>query len=102
MSEKRTEKKRNTEGESFRERVCRALDIPPDVFSGECVVEIRGRGAVSVSGGGKILLYTPEKIKISLSRGSVSICGKRLTCTSYHAGAVCIDGHIVTVTFEEE
>ena len=88
--------------ERLGERLCRALDIVPDALWGEGLIEIRGRGSVSVQGGGKILVYTPERIKIALSSGSVSIYGSRLNCTSYHAGSVCVDGRIGSVVFEEE
>ncbi len=94
--------KKREEKESWRERLCRSLDVPPDVFSGEGLVEIRGRSALCVSGCGKILVYTPEEIRIALRRGALKIEGKRLCCTSYHVGAIGVDGHICRVSFEEE
>lgn len=94
-------KKRETDREGMRERLCRNLDIPPDLLPGAGLIELRGRGEMTVSGCGKILLYTPEEIRIQLKEGSLSVCGKRLSCTSYHAGAVGIDGYICRVSFEE-
>ncbi len=85
----------------WKERLCRRLDIPPDIFLGEGLVEIRGRSAVCVKGCEKILTYTPEEIRIGMGRGCLRIEGKRLVCTSYHAGAVGIDGLICRVSFEE-
>ena len=98
MEKKQT--KREERGD-WKERLCRKLDLPPDVFLGEGLVEIRGRNAVCIRGGGKILLYTPEEIRVALKRGCLRIEGKRLICTSYHAGAVGIDGLISRVSFEE-
>ena len=98
----RHKKKQGDEKESLRERLCRGLDIVPDLLPGAGLIEIRGRNAMTVSGCGRILHYTPEEIRIRLKEGILSICGKRLSCTSYHAGAVGIDGYICRVSFEEE
>ena len=86
----------------IRERICRALDIYPDVFPGTCTVEVRGRNLVVVRECGKILLYTPDRIKIKVSKGKLQIDGKRLECTAYHKGSVMVDGYIKSVSFEEE
>ena len=86
----------------FKERICRALDIYPDVFPGTCTVEVRGRNLVVVRECGKILLYTPDRIKIKVSKGNLRIDGKRLECTAYHKGSVMIDGYIKSVSFEED
>ena len=97
----RSGEKRN-ESEGVRERLCRRLDLLPDLLSGDGLVEIRGRGSVTVRGGGKILLYTPEEIRIAMQKCVLSILGERLVCTSYFQGAVGIDGRIRGVFFEEE
>ena len=60
-----TKKTRKKNGASIRERVCKALDIVPDTLPGGGTVEIRGRHTVSISEGGKILVYTPEKVSIA-------------------------------------
>lgn len=86
---------------SMRERLCKSLDIPPDLFFGQSLLELRGRESMSIKGCGRILLYTPEEIRIALKKGCLRVCGKRLVCTSYHAGAVGIDGAIETIAFEE-
>jgi len=85
----------------LRERLCRRLDLSPDLFSGEGLVEIRGRGAVTVRGGGRILLYTPEEIRIAMGKYTISVSGDALVCTSYYQGAVGVDGRIFAVSFEE-
>lgn len=93
--------KQRGETASLRERICRGLDLVPDCLPGECMVELRGRHAVTVNGGGKILLYTPEEIRIALKRGILCVVGRRLVCTSYYVGAVGIEGLICGISFEE-
>ena len=88
--------------ERLGERICRALDLPPDVLPGESLVEIRGRGLLTVSGCRGISEYTPERIALSLKRGRLLVEGRGLGCASYLAGAVSIDGRIDSVHFEEE
>lgn len=93
-------KKQRGSGEDFRDRVARRLDLLPDLLGNEGLVEIRGRGTVTVRGGGKILLYTPEEIRIAMPRCVLSIVGEGLVCTSYFQGAVGVDGRIGGVCFE--
>ena len=88
------------ERESFGERLRERLDLVPDLWEGG-LVELRGRGSVTVRGGGRILLYTPQKIRISMPKGVLAICGERLLCTSYYQGAVGVDGRIDGIFFEE-
>ena len=83
------------------ERLCGALDIVPDTLPRVGTVEIRGRNYVSIREGGKIILYTPEKITVAYGGGAVSVCGQRLECTAYTYGAVRVDGYISSVCFEE-
>ena len=97
-----TKRKNAKEGKlGFSERICRALDIEPDVLPRASLIEIRGRSAVTVSGGGKILDYTDEEIKLALKSGAVAIRGKRLVCASFCAGKVRIEGRIEGVSFEK-
>ena len=94
---------KTNDGESlgFREKLWRKLDIPPDCLGKEPLIEIRGRGEVTVRGCGKILVYTPEEIRLCLHDGYVSVVGSRLVCTSYYVGAVGIEGKIHGISFEE-
>lgn len=85
----------------IKERLLSALDIVPDTLPGEGMVEIRGKNYVNIKGGGKIVLYTPEKISVEFGEGGVSVYGRRLVCTSYNTGYVRIDGYILSVCFEE-
>lgn len=86
---------------SVKERLCHTLDIQPDVFLGGTLVEIRGRNAVTVKGGGRITVYTDEEVRLLTREGAVSIRGQRLCCASYCRGTVCVDGCIRSVSFEE-
>ena len=88
---------------SVGERICRALELPADLLPHKSSVEIRGRSLVKIHGGGAILLYSPEEIRISLCdrSGYLSVKGKALCCNSYNMGAVGIEGRIKSVAFEE-
>ena len=88
--------------ETLGEKISRHLDISPDILPGGSMVVIRSRASVSVSGSTSILLYTPEEIKLSLKKGVLRILGYRLTCTSYNAEELHVDGKISSVSFEEE
>ena len=90
------------EKRDIKERLCHALDIQPDIFPKESLVEMRGRNSVTVIGGGKMLTYTGALIRIQVGKGILRIEGRRLCCTAYHVGATVIDGRIDAVSFEEE
>ena len=87
--------------EGFRGRVYRRLDIQPDVLPGGSLIELRGRECVTVRGAGRILLYTPEEIRLEHTEGVVSVRGEGLICVSYYLGAVGIEGRISSVGFLE-
>lgn len=97
------ERKSEKEGRlCFSERICRALDIEPDAAPHTSLVEIRGRSAVTVGGGGRILDYTDSEIRLALKKGAIAIRGKRLVCASFCAGKVRIEGRIESVSFEDD
>ncbi len=96
------EKRRTKDRVGIRERLCHSLDIQPDVFPGECFIELRGRNSVTVKGGGRVLTYTDSTVRFALRHGALRIDGKRLCCSSYHRGAAVVDGLISSVIFEEE
>ncbi len=85
----------------LKDRVRRALDIQPDVFPRETLIEIRGRGAVTVKGGGAIRVYNDDVIKLAVKGGAVCVKGEGLSCASYCRGAVTVEGKISAVGFEE-
>ena len=95
-------KKSGKEKVSFAEKISKTLDIPPDILPGGSLIAIRGRNSVSVSGSSGITLYTPTQIKLSMHKGALAINGVRLTCTSYSAEELKIDGEIFSICFEED
>lgn len=105
MSKKRREvdpkERENTEKRPLSERLGTFLDVPADLLCGGCYMELRGRNNLRLQGCRNILVYTPEEIVLRLRRGTVRVRGRRLVCTSYHAGSVEIDGRIDGVDFTE-
>ena len=98
-----SEKKTAREGKiGFPERICRALDIEPDVLPHASLVEIRGRSEVTVNGSGRIIDYTDREIRLALKKGAVAIRGKALVCASFCAGKVRVEGRIESVSFEND
>ncbi len=77
------------------------LDFPPDVWAGGMRLELRGRHALTVHGCRKILSYAPDEIILGLKGCVLSVRGARLICSSYLAGAVCIDGRVDALTFDD-
>ena len=86
----------------MRERLCHALDIKPDIFLGETLIELRGRNSLTVQGGGGITVYGESEIRFKLRRGELSVKGERLACASFERGAAVVDGNIFSVSFEED
>lgn len=86
------------------ERICKAIDIPPESVSHTPCIELHGRSLLKIRDGGKILLYTHEKIKIELpkSSGTLTVQGNELSCAFYNLGAIGINGHIDTVSFVDK
>ena len=60
-----------SEKKRIRERLCHALDIPPDIFLGGTLVEMRDRNFITVKGGGGITLYTDTQIRILVRGGEL-------------------------------
>jgi hypothetical protein len=83
------------------ERICRILDISPETLINGHAVEILGRSLVKIRGGGAILLYTENEIRVALQykREYVSILGESLSCSSYNRGTLGIEGKIDSVCF---
>ena len=78
------------------------LDIPSDVWTGGMRIEIRGRHSAVVHGCRKIVEYRPDQVRLQMKSCFLLIKGHRLTCVSYLAGAVELEGQIDEVCFEEE
>ncbi len=85
----------------FRERMCRSLDIQPDVFAGGTLIELRDRNSVTLRGCGRVTVYTDTEIRFCARECEVCIRGQRLCCSSYCKGTAVVDGCIYSVSFEE-
>ncbi len=77
------------------------LDIPADVLSGGIRLDLRGRNTLTVHGCRRIMDFTPCRIRLALTGCDLVVEGDRLTCTSYLAGAVGIEGCICRMAFED-
>ena len=86
------------------ERICKAIDVPAEAVSHTPNIEMHGRTVIKIRDGGKILLYTHEKIKIELPhcKDILTVKGKELSCSFYNLGAVGIEGIIDYVSFIDE
>ena len=81
------------------ERLTVEEDLPAELLSGGCFIEIRGRHSVLVRGCRRILTYSESRVALKMKKEVVEIEGKRLTCLSYLAGAVSVEGFIDSVGF---
>ena len=76
--------------------------LPSDILSGGFRIEVRGRNFVISFGCRRIIQYTPTNIILAAKDFSVGVSGQRLICTSYHEGAVCIEGLIEKIEFDPD
>ena len=93
--------KNNGEKPRMSERLCRSLDIQPDILPHGTLVELRGRCSVTLRGCGRVTEYTDKLIGFSTHDGVLYVRGHRLSCSSYCKGAAVVDGLIDSVEFEE-
>ncbi len=77
------------------------LDIPADALGGGIRLDLRGRHTLTVHGCTAILDFSPEIIRLCLGESTLEVCGQRLICTSYLAGAVGIEGFICSIRFSD-
>ena len=59
------------------ERICRALDVLPESVAHTPLIELHGRSLLKITDGGKILLYTNEKITVAIARSESRIASCR-------------------------
>ena len=85
----------------LRERICKALDLQPDISEHDTLVQIRGRNKTTVHGARRIISYSPTEVRLDTKRGELQISGKRLFCSSYSRGFVEIEGLINNIVFGE-
>ena len=84
---------------SLAEWLAVKLDMPADALGGGIRLDMRGRNTLTVHGCTQILDFSPETIRLCLGSCALAVCGQRLICTSYLAGAVGIEGFICSITF---
>ncbi len=75
------------------------LDIPADLGPDALRLDLRGRNTLTVHGCRRIVDFTPCSIRLALAGCELLVEGERLTCTSYLAGAVGIEGCICRMEF---
>ena len=97
-------KKCNGKGEKmgFIEYLSVKVGLPSDVLSGNVRVEICGRNQMYLHGCRRIIKYSAEEMILSTSAALVRVRGKRLICSAYYGGTVCIEGYIIGFNYEEE
>ena len=81
------------------ERLVGDHDLPPELLYGGCFIEMRGRNSVTVRGCRRIIRYTPESVVLKMRKDTLEVKGKRLTCITYLAGAVAVEGIVDSVGF---
>ena len=90
---------KSRERRSFSEFLTCECDIPGELTSGGCYVEIRGRNCVRVRGCRRIISYSPVRVILKMKRDVICVCGKKLTCLTYFAGAISVEGIVDSVSF---
>ncbi len=94
-------KEEKREKERLADKLRRTLELDEDILPYGYTLEVRGRSAATLRGAGKILLYTPEEIRLGVRGGEITVRGEGLICSSYSAEAVGIEGRIASVYFGE-
>ena len=67
----------------------------------EALTVMRGDREVVVYGCKKILLYTPQEIRLAIKKQCLCVCGADLFCTSISGGAVTVEGRIAAIRYLE-
>ena len=97
--DRRAKRNQREARESMAERICRCMDLPCDMANGS-LVEIRGRGSVSVCGCKKILLYSHDRIELEGKDFDTVIAGKKLEFTGFGDKCAEVCGLIDRVEFK--
>ena len=94
---KKTEKRRRLK--SF---IHDSVSLPSDAFVSGFDIEMRGRKLLFLQGCRRIIKYSPEEMILAAKGFNVSIKGESLICTTYHGGAVTVEGRIDKIDFTAE
>lgn len=69
-------------------------ELPADILTGGFRIELRGRNTMYMQGCRRILKYSESEMVMATMDFDVRVMGRRLICSSYHTGAVAIEGEI--------
>ncbi len=94
--------KNNKDKVGLLELLATKASIPSDSLAGEARIELRGRNTLFMQGCRRILKYSPDEMIMAAKGFSVSVKGERLICSTYHDGAVSIDGMIASIDLDAE
>ena len=86
--------KNSGERRGVLELLAQKTQLPVDALSGEFRIELWGRNLLFMQGCRRILKYSPEEMVLQAKGFEVSVKGRRLVCTTYHDGAITLDGVI--------
>ena len=78
------------------------FDVPADLSSGGLRLDLRGRNTLTVYGCRRIVEFSPARIRLATDTCDLVVEGERLSCISYLAGAVGIEGCICCMAFSDE
>jgi sporulation protein YqfC len=92
--------KNNKDKAGFLEMLAAKASLPSDSLAGEARIELRGRNTLFMQGCRRILKYSPEEMVMAAKGFAVIVKGERLVCSTYHDGAVSIDGMIASVELD--
>ena len=92
--------KKEGDKRSVAKRIRDALELD-DISCKRDLLELRGRGDLTVRSCHEILSYSEERIALRLCEYILVIRGKGLYCASYYANAVRVDGEIASLEIVE-
>lgn len=85
--------------EQVQQTVAGLFDLPRDIALNLPKVVIIGNVQVLVENHRGIIEYTPEKVRISVSRGELEITGSQLVLRNILTDEITLEGKIQAVTF---
>ena len=77
------------------------LSLPSDVLEGSFSLEVRERHAVYMRGCRRIVKYSTDEMIMAAKGFEIRIRGRRLICSTYHYGAITVEGEILGIDLGE-
>ena len=84
---------------TISQRICETLDIPVGTFGRISFVEVAGNRELGISGCEGLMVYTGERIVLTLCDGVITVCGEGLELHSFSGGRVSISGTISGISY---